>query len=152
MISKLAMLLQATVLPPVLESTATTTSSMDMPTTSTSGSNQESTTNRESFERAQNVQVFQIVQQPLTWQRVHSILKSFVATQNKHITRPIENARAGEVYIFFSNNPDDQSDWRVDNFQWRNQGANKLTPINNPVLIKSYWHVIDRQKQKCKII
>jgi hypothetical protein len=122
----------------ICSSIATSSSNASFETSSQAS---QSSQPRPSFETPQNSQVIKTTQNTLTYIEVYQLLKKFDPSKDKNISTRIESAHGGEVYIFYKSVISEQEDWRCDNFNWYNQGANKPTPHNNPVLVKHYWNV-----------
>ena len=51
----------------------------------------------------------------------------------------INNAKAGEIYIFYTEDVQKYDDFTCDNFNWLNQGTFKTIPKDYPLVFKSYY-------------
>ena len=78
------------------------------------------------------------------------ILLNFEPNRDPHFTSRLSDTKAGEAYIYYNTNPACNIDYRVDDFKWRNMGANKQLPINNPVIRKTFYHCKMPDNTICK--
>ena len=48
------------------------------------------------------------------------------------------------MIIYWTQNPKISKDWLRDGFKWKNQGGRKPLPQDSPLVLKSYYHIIDK--------
>ncbi|RMZ95763.1 hypothetical protein BpHYR1_043262 [Brachionus plicatilis] len=81
--------------------------------------------------------------QKLNFAYVQEILSKFNHKETPYVDF-IKDPRPCNVVFFWTDDTQKKRDWVVDGLKWRNQGANKPFPANDPVLFKSYYHLIDK--------
>ena len=79
----------------------------------------------------------------LTWVEAEEILSTYDLNDKKHVDH-ITCPLGSEVYIYFQEDSTKYQDWKVDGYQWKNNGNKKPTPRSEPVLFKSYYHIVDK--------
>lgn len=85
------------------------------------------------------------VQTSLKWFEANEILSNFDSSITPYVTA-IMRPLGGEIYLFHSVDRKGQKDYRVDGFQWSNNGGKKPTPTSDPVLYKSYYQIMLQDK------
>ena len=86
----------------------------------------------------------------LDWSEAYAILKNFKPDSTPYINSPIVKPKGGDVYIYFTTDELKEDDYKVDYYQWRNNGAKKPTPYNDPVMYKSYFLAYKHDKTTSK--
>ena len=59
----------------------------------------------------------------LSWAMVVDILQEFDPESTPHVDTPFGKPKGGEVYIFFTLDAFKAEDYKIDEYQWRNNGA-----------------------------
>ena len=67
------------------------------------------------------------------------ILNKFDQSKKEHV-ETIYKPRGGKVFIY-CNSSDKKNDYKVDGYNWSNNGGRKLSPPSNPVIFKTYYDV-----------
>ena len=86
-----------------------------------------------------NAEAYDTSNVSLKWQQALSILKNFDPQFDNYVNT-FPKANGGEMFIFFTEKPEEHQNLTTDTYQWKSYGAfKKCIQDNKVVLLKSYY-------------